>query len=96
MDKRTVQKAYSQSKSIVVNELDAKDFGSYDRMNYVEFLEFISRCSDFWFAGTEMKDYPLWRKIEYFVERMFLYLSDARLTRQQIVVEEFSDIDSDY
>ena len=43
----------------------------YDKLTYIEFLEFIARMAEAWFSDTEMDDYPLYRKIEYFLERMF-------------------------
>ena len=50
-------------------------------MNYNEFLEFIARIADIWFEGTEMEEIPLYRKVEYFLERL-LKLVDLQVMRQ--------------
>ena len=43
---------------------------NYTKMTYYEFLEFIGRISEAWFESTEMEDLPLYRKIQYCLERL--------------------------
>ena len=93
--KRTIQECFAMSKQIVVNEQDRRDYAAYERMNYLEFLEFIARISENWFLETELENLPLPNKIEEFLEQM-LVLVDAKLVRQEIIIEQFSDSDEDY
>ena len=67
-----IKAAFAASKKVQINEIDHNSVAIYDKLTYVEFLEFIARMAEFWFEDTEMDDYPLYRKIEYFLERMFL------------------------
>ena len=68
----------------------------YTRLTYVEFLEFIARCSEKWMEETEMAEIDLKRKIEYFLENLFSNTLGVKLTYQERVVDEFSDSDDDY
>lgn len=65
----------------MTNEQEEKNILQYERMNYNEFLEFIARIADIWFEGTEMEEIPLYRKVEYFLERL-LKLVDLQVMRQ--------------
>lgn len=78
----------------MTNEQEEKNILQYERMNYNEFLEFIARIADIWFEGTEMEEIPLYRKVEYFLERL-LKLVDLQVMRQYTIIEEFSDSDQD-
>ena len=91
---KPIRAAYAFSKQIVTNEQEEKNILQYERMNYNEFLEFIARIADIWFEGTEMEELPLYRKVEYFLERL-LKLVDLQVMRQQTIIEEFSDSDVD-
>lgn len=93
--KKTIQECFALSKSIVVNEHDRRDLAAYDRMGYLEFLEFISRVSEVWLRETEMEELPLHNKIEEFLTQL-LDLVDTKLVRQQVTIQEFSDSDDDY
>ena len=66
-----IKEAFSSSKKVQINELDKDSLAIYDKLTFVEFLEFIARMAESWFNDTEMSIYPLYRKIEYFLERMF-------------------------
>ena len=90
-----IKEAFASSKKVQINELDQNSLYLYDKLSFGEFLEFIARMSEFWFDDTEMSEYPLYRKIEYFLERMFT-ITGAELVHQQIIIEEFSDSDEDY
>ena len=68
---------------------------SYYRMVYVEFLEFLARVAECYFAGSEMEDLELANKIEYLLDEI-LPLVNAKLTKQETIIEEFSESDDDY
>lgn len=64
-------------------------------MTKVEFLEFISRIAELSFHESELEDLHLFEKIEYILDDIFP-LVGAKRVKQQIVVDEFSESDSDY
>lgn len=68
--KKKIREAFALSKTIVVNEQNLKDQALYNKISYLEFLEFICRISDVWLEATEMEELPRYRKIEYFLEIM--------------------------
>ena len=70
ISKKTLQECYALSKDVVTNEQDATLRATYHKMIYLEFLEFISRVADRWFRETELDEIPLYRKIEYLLERL--------------------------
>ena len=53
------------SKQTVISEKDDKQFRSYDKLNFVEFLEFVGRVTDMIFQGSELENIPLEEKLEY-------------------------------
>ena len=71
IERRDIRAAFAASKHVQINEIDHNSVAVYDKLTYIEFLEFIARMAEAWFSDTEMDDYPLYRKIEYFLERMF-------------------------
>ena len=75
---RDIQVAYSKAKNIVVNEQER--IATYKSIAYNEFLEFIARIVEPWFAGTEMDNIFHYRKVEYFLEQM-LALNGAKVDR---------------
>ena len=56
----------------VVNDNDEKGQLLYERMIYVEFLEFIGRVALIWFIGTEQEEEKLGTKIFHIIEEMLL------------------------
>ena len=96
LTKRQVQECYALSKQVVVNEQDRRDRAAYDKISYLEFLEFIARISDQWFLGTEMEELALSAKIEEFLEQLLVLVDGFKMVRQEITIEEFSDSDDDY
>ena len=93
ISQRDIQIAYSKAKNVVVNEQER--ISTYKSVAYNEFLEFIARIVEPWFAGTEMENIFHYRKVEYFLEQM-LALNGAKVDRQQIKIPEFNNSDDDY
>ena len=62
--------AYGMSKMTVVSEMQS--YKAYQKMEMVEWLEFIGRISDLKYRGTEMeKTISLAQKIEYVLDDLF-------------------------
>lgn len=91
----TIHYAYVMSKMTVVLEKDLKQRGSYTKMNFVEFLEFLARVASLIFDNSELENIPLSEKLEYFFSDMFKII-ERKYERNIIVVHEFSDSDDDY
>ena len=56
------------SKQTVVNEQDEKQVVNYERLSFVEFLEWIGRLADLHFKGSEMEEITLDEKLEYVLD----------------------------
>ena len=54
LKKADIAAAYAMSKHTVVNEIDARQVSTYNRITYIEFLEFIARVAELFFEGSEM------------------------------------------
>ena len=83
------------SKMTVENDIDAEGLNRYSRIIKVEFLEFIARIADLFFADSEMEDLELYEKIEHVLDDVFPLVNAIRV-KQQITVDEFSESDDDY
>ena len=89
-----VKFAFGMCKMTVVSEANA--FKEYNRIQFVEFLEFIGRLAYIRFKdSSEMGSLPLATKIEYILDDIF---AGYGMTRREVVdiVEEFSESDDDY
>ena len=56
IERRDIRAAFSASKKVQINEIDHNSAAIYDKLSYVEFLEFIARMAEAWFDDTEMDD----------------------------------------
>jgi len=83
------------SKTTVPNEFDRDSLQEYNRLSYLEFMEFLVRVADLYFEDSEMKELELHEKFEYLLDEV-LPLVNAKRVRQEIIIEEFSDSDDDY
>ena len=63
--RETVYFAYAMSKQTVVNERDKTQYRNYEKLNFVEFMEFLARVTDLTFKGSELEEIPLDEKLEY-------------------------------
>lgn len=59
------------SKMTVICDIDPKGVKHYGRIIKVEFLEFLSRIADLFFAESEMEDLNLYEKIEHVLDELF-------------------------
>ena len=87
--------AYVLSKMTVVLECNQEARITYNKLIYVEFLEFLGRIAELYFAGSEMEDLRLWQKLEYLLDELLLIIGVKRI-KQVATVEEYSDSDEDY
>ena len=95
LTKAQIKAAYVLSKMTVVEELSNEATITYNKLIYVEFLEFLGRIAELYFAGSEMEDLALWKKLEYLLDEL-LPIVGAKRIKQHSEVEEYSDSDEDY
>ena len=91
----SVKAAYVLSKMTVVEETNNEAKTTYQKLIYVEFLEFLGRIAELYFDGSEMEDLALVRKLEYLLDEL-LPIINAKRIKQVSIVEEYSDSDDDY
>ena len=78
-----------------MHEEDEKLYRQYNKLTFVEFLEFISRITDMAFKESELERLTLEEKLEYTLTD-WLPIVDKKYQRNKIIIEEFSDSDEDY
>ena len=93
--KRMIRQAFAMCKMTVEKEHDSEGQLDYLKLSRVEFLEFIARIAELFFAESEMEELPLSEKVEHVLDEI-LPVIGAKRTKQQITIEEFSDSDDDY
>ena len=86
---------FGMSKQTVVNDNEEKGQAALQKMQFVEFLEFIGRISMVKFLGTEMEELSLTTKIAYIMDDMFPLVGLSR-NEVQIEEEEVSESDTEY
>ena len=79
----------------VVEESNKEAVLTYNKLIYVEFLEFLGRIAELYFSGSEMEGLELWQKLEYLLDEI-LPIIDAKRVKQVSIIEEYSDSDEDY
>ena len=89
------REAYALCKMTVIDELGPQGEQQYQRLIFVEFLEFLARVSDLFFAGSEMETLELHEKIEYVLDEILPIVNYKRV-KQEIIIDEFSESDEDY
>lgn len=66
--------AYSLSKMTIIDEMDDKEFANYNKMERVEFVEFLSRFAELFIDGNQ----PLVQKIQRILHTLFsFYLNQS-------------------
>ena len=90
-----INEAFGMSQIHIVNEFDKNSLQDYNKLTYLEFLEFLARIAELYFEESEMEDLDLHVKIEYLLDEI-LPLVDAKRVKQTTVIEEFSESDDDY
>ena len=92
---RQIMYAFTMSKMTVVEESHQKAEETYKKLLYVEFLEFLGRIAEQFFAESEMEELGLHLKIEYLLDEILTVVSEKRV-KQTTIIEEFSDSDDNY
>ena len=83
------------SKMSVVEESSTEALRQYEKLLYVEFLEFLGRTAEQYFLGSEMEELELHHKIEYLLDEILTVIGEERV-KQETIIEEFSESDDDY
>lgn len=94
LDKEAVY-CYGMSKMTVQDEsvdLNMK----YQRIQYVEFLEFIARVAVVKCKGTQIEALPLARKIEFVLDQLLTLVGEKRRTVSLDKENEQSESDDEY
>ena len=79
----------------VVEETSTESRIIYNKLIYVEFLEFLGRIAGLYFDGSEMEGLELYQKLEYLLDEILPTISAQRI-KQSTIIEEFSESDEDY
>lgn len=95
IDKAHVKYAFTMCKMSVIEETAPEAVGIYQKLQYVEFLEFLGRVAELYFEGSEMEELELHHKLEYLLDEL-LPIVDAKRVKQETVINEFSESDDDY
>jgi len=91
VSEKEIQFCYGMSKMSVINE--ATSGNQYQKLLFVEFLEFLGRVADSKYKG--MSEMTLAMKLEFLLDDIFSVYSMTR-TEVNVIVEEISESDSDY
>ena len=92
---KMINEAFGMSQNSVINEFDAKSLLEYNKLSYMEFLEFLARVAELYFEGSEMEELELHVKLEYLLDELLPLVGSKRI-KQSTVIEEFSESDDDY
>ena len=92
---RKISMAFGMSKKEVDKEFEKDSLMTYNKLTYVEFLEFLVRTAELYFEESEMQELELHEKLEYLLDEL-LPVVDSRRIKHAIVIEEFSESDDDY
>lgn len=79
LSKRQIRQCFGESKMTVINEQDKDAAHKYNKLVYVEFLEFIARLAMTLFDGTELEEKELHEKIELVLDEIFAYFNMKRV-----------------
>ena len=67
------------SKTIVQNEFDKDSLAEYNKLSYIEFLEFLARIAELYFEGSEMEGLELNIKLEYLLDEILPIVDATRI-----------------
>lgn len=67
------------SKTIVQNEFDKDSLSEYNKLSYLEFLEFLARIAELYFQGSEMEELELNIKLEYLLDEILPFVDAKRV-----------------
>ena len=63
----------------VLKDCDERGQLEYQRLLFVEFLEFIARLAVLRFNGTELEDFELKQKVEFVMDDIFKVVGESRV-----------------
>lgn len=67
------------SKTTVSNEFDRDSLQEYNKLSYLEFMEFLVRIADFYFEDSEMMELELDKKFEYLLDEVLPLVNAKRI-----------------
>jgi len=67
---KMINEAFGMSQPSYVNEFDKGSLGEYNKLSYVEYLEFLARIAELYFEGSEMEELELSVKLEYLLDEL--------------------------
>ena len=67
------------SKKIVQNEFEKDSLSEYNKLSYIEFLEFLARIAELYFEGSEMEELDLNIKLEYLLDEILPMVGAKRV-----------------
>ena len=67
------------SKAIVQSEFEKDSLAEYNKLSYIEFLEFLARIAELYFEGSEMEELELNIKLEYLLDEMLPLVGAKRV-----------------
>ena len=79
----------------VIEETSPEAKVTYNKLVFVEFLEFLGRIAELYFEGSEMEGLLLFEKLEFLLDEL-LPVVGAKRIKQATIIEEFSESDEDY
>ena len=63
----------------VPSEFERDSLQEYNKLSYVEFLEFLARIAELYFEGSEMEELELNIKLEYLLDEMLPLVGAKRV-----------------
>ena len=94
MPDKDVGLAFSCSKMTVIDEVDGGS-RKYNKITFVEFLDFLGRLSQAKFDGSELADIPLAEKIEFLLSDLLEHFGH-KLQKVHVEIHDETESDSDY
>ena len=74
-----IKAAFVMSKMSIVEESNLDSIKAYDKMQFVEFLEFLARVAELYFEGSEMEELELYVKLEYLLDEILPIVKEKRV-----------------
>ena len=76
---KMINEAFGMSQIHMVNEFDKNSLQDYNKLTYLEFLEFLARIAELYFEESEMEDLDLHVKIEYLLDEILPLVNAKRV-----------------
>lgn len=79
IDKNAIKYAFTMSKMTVIEETNQEAAQNYEKLLYVEFLEFLGRIAEQYFSESEMVELELYQKIEFLLDEILIIVNEKRV-----------------